>query len=222
MRVRDVAAPALLIVLAATAYGQTPMRRPMPPKLNAAKPRDPKLAAELQQRVKVDQDARNGLLKLTKAAGSMELGKLKPEQMAVMKRIETVDHDNTEWLKGVVNRVGWPGKRLVGDKGGHDAWLLVQHADKDRPFQKRCLALMEKMLGSGEVSKVDYAYLLDRVLVADKKPQRYGTQIATTKGEMKPLPCEDPPNLDKRRAAIGLMPMAKYMEFVREMYVGKK
>jgi hypothetical protein len=172
--------------------------------------------------MKVDQDARNALIDEMRRMGSTDLSKLSQVQATLMKRVEAVDQENISWMKGTVSRFGWPGKTMVGHDGTNAAWLLVQHADRDRAFQKKCLALMEAVLEKNEISKMDFAYLTDRVLVADKKPQRYGTQIDMNKGAMKPYPMEDPPNVDKRRATVGLMPMAKYMELVREMYAGKK
>ena len=35
-------------------------------------------------------------------------------------------------------------------------------------------------------------------------------------------PVEDEPNLDKRRASVGLPPISEYLKMVREMYIGKK
>ncbi len=80
---------------------------------------------------------------------------------------------------------------------------LVQHADKDGKFQKRCLELM-KSAGKGEVAPVDIAYLTDRVLIAEGKPQRYGTQSVIENGKAMAKNVEDRANLDKRRGSWGL------------------
>jgi hypothetical protein len=104
---------------------------------------------------------------------------------------------------------------MVGDDASHAAWLLVQHADKDVALQKRCLAQMEKMMASGEVDAQDYAYLYDRVAVADNRLQRYGTQFDNRR---KPRPIEDEAHVDARRAAIGLPSMAEYTQEMIKMY----
>lgn len=50
-----------------------------------------------------------------------------------------IDADNTTWIKTVIAEQGWPGTALVGDQGADDAWLLVQHADRDPEFQRQAL-----------------------------------------------------------------------------------
>jgi len=129
-----------------------------------------------------------------------------------------VDVKNTARLKEVVAKHGWPGKSLVGEDGAFAAWLLVQHADADAAFQKQCLELMKPLLEKGEINKRNYAYLTDRVLVAEKKPQLYGTQFNSKDGEFIPFPIEDEANVDKRRQAMGLEPLAEYKRRLLEVY----
>lgn len=110
-------------------------------------------------------------------------------------------------LEEIVETHGWPGKTLVGEDGASAAWLLVQHSDADVAFQKRCLALMEAV-PKEEVSAKNLAYLTDRVLVAEQKMQRYGTQMGAN-FEVRPI--EDAEHVDARRAEIGLPPLADYV-----------
>ncbi len=124
------------------------------------------------------------------------------------------DAANRQRLKAIIKEHGWPGKSLVGADGANAAWLVVQHSDADVAFQKECLALMEAA-PQGEVSRQEVAYLTDRVLVNEKKKQRYGTQMGMN---FEPRPIEDPENVDKRRAEIGLPPLAEYVKEAREGY----
>ncbi len=124
------------------------------------------------------------------------------------------DAANRQRLKEIIQEHGWPGKSLVGADGANAAWLVVQHSDADVAFQRECLALMEAA-PEGEVSPQDVAYLTDRVLVNEGKKQRYGTQMGMN---FKPRPIEDPDNVDKRRAEIGLPPLAEYVKEAREGY----
>jgi hypothetical protein len=105
----------------------------------------------------------------------------------------------------------------VGERASKAAWLLVQHADLDPAFQKQCLPLLEKTVAAGEGSAKDLAYLTDRVLVAEGKPQRYGTQFHNVEGKLVPRPIEDEANVDARRAAVGLGTMAEYTEQMQRM-----
>ncbi len=120
-----------------------------------------------------------------------------------------------------MDKYGWPGKSLVGKDGANAAWLLVQHADRDPAFQKRCLDLMKEAARKGEVSGQELAYLTDRVRVAQGEKQLYGTQFHTVDGRLVPQPIEDEPNVDKRRKEIGLSTMAEYEKLMHEVYKTK-
>ena len=85
---------------------------------------------------------------------------------------------------------------------------------RTEPFQKKCLTLMEAA-PKGDVGGADVAYLTDRVLAGEKKPQRYGTQLGPG---FKPLSIEDEKNVDKRCAAVGLGPLAEYLKETTEAY----
>jgi hypothetical protein len=172
----------------------------------ARPPRDDALREELLRRVKEDQDARSRVIK----AG--------PADAQAARTMAEVDRKNTARLKEIVNKHGWPGKSLVGEDGAHAAWLLVQHADKDHDFQKRCLTLLEKAVKRGEAAAADHAYLSDRVLVAENKKQLYGTQFRTVDGKMEPYPIADEKGLERRRKEAGLSSMAEYRKMLEQVY----
>jgi hypothetical protein len=168
------------------------------------------LVDDLAARVKVDQEARN------KVIDAQRDGSQHPELWAPVQKI---DHENTEALKAIVAKYGWPGRSLVGENGANNAWLLAQHADQDHEFQKQVLTLIEPLVARGEVSPNHFAYLYDRLAVAEKRPQRFGTQCDMN-GD--PGAVEDPPHLDARRAAYGMSTMAEYKEGLLKMYGPKK
>jgi hypothetical protein len=97
---------------------------------------------------------------------------------------------------------------LVGERASRAAWLLVQHADQDVGFQKRCLPILRAAVEAGQAEPAVLAYLTDRVRVAEDQPQVYGTQYQDKDGEFGPHPIEDPDHLDVRRAEVGLEPHA--------------
>ena len=177
-------------------------------KLNAAQ--NPELRDELLRMAEEDQVAR-------RAAGAAQF-----KDTAANERMKAIDMKNTARMKEIVAQMGWPTKTLVGEKGARAAWLLVQHADLDVAFQKQCLPLMEKSVAAGEGSAKDLAYLTDRVLVAEGKPQRYGTQFHNEEGKLVPRPIEDEANVDARRAAVGLGTMAEYNAQMQRMVSGGK
>lgn len=55
------------------------------------------------------------------------------------------------------------------------------------------------------------AYLTDRVLLAEGKPQEFGTQATGRDGRWVPSRLRDPDGVDQRRAAMSLGPLAGYL-----------
>ncbi|MCE4373411.1 DUF6624 domain-containing protein [Xanthomonas hortorum] len=167
---------------------------------------NPQLRQELLARVEKDQHAQNAAI----AAGGKQ---------ADWASTVPVMRENTEWLKQVVATRGWPGRRLVGEDGANAAWTLIQHSDADPAFQAQVLALMEAALARQDVAPDDVALLTDRVLRAQGKPQRYGTQFQTgADGRMSLQPTEDEAGLDARRRSMGLPPMNQYKKMLHDVY----
>jgi len=83
------------------------------------------LKIKILKMVEIDQKMRSGL----KKGGKWE---------------NKIDVKNTREMKKIVKKYGWPDIDLVGEEGSNGAWLLVQHADLDVEFQKKCLKLIKK------------------------------------------------------------------------------
>ena len=164
--------------------------------LTGETPAKPALRTELLTRMQRDQDVRK------KGAESTEA---KSEWLRV-------DKENRIWLAKVIAEFGWPGKTLVGRDGAHAAWLLVQHASQDVPFQSRCLKLMQAA-PEGEVAGRDVAYLVDRVRNGEGKRQLYGTQLKVVDGKLLLEEVEDAPNVNRRREELAMIPIEVYLLF---------
>lgn len=121
-------------------------------------------------------------------------------------------------LKQIDATQGFPTEAQVGAAGVHAAWLLTQHADRDPEFQQHVLDELRPRVGNGGIRGQDFAMLTDRVLVAQGKPQRYGTQFAMVNGALQAKPIKDAGNVDKRRAYVGLPPLADYACMLRMVY----
>jgi hypothetical protein len=135
--------------------------------------------------------------------------------------VAAADGENLPWLRQVIADVGWPGKSLVGEDGAQAAWLLAQHADRDPAFQRRCLDLLTGAVQDGEATISQQAYLTDRVLLHEGKPQEYGTQAIARDGRYEPRNLRDPGNVDQRRASAGLSPLAGYLARMAERHPPK-
>lgn len=159
----------------------------------------PNLASEIETMVKADQDMREK--------------NLQNEDFWD----ENLDRKNTERMKEIIAEIGWPTISKVGLESAHSCWLLVQHADHDVDFQRRCLELM-KQAPEGEVSKQDIAYLEDRVRVNQNQPQLYGTQFTQDGEKHIPKPIEDQERVDSRRTEMGLDALQKGIDRMNEKY----
>lgn len=128
------------------------------------------------------------------------------------------DAKNTEMLKALVAKKGWPTISRMGKRASYAAWLLVQHADHDPAFQLQILRLMEPLVVKDEVNRGNYAYLYDRVRLKISGRQRYGTQVHCEAGKRVPLPLEAGIDLDAERAEMTLDPIADYIAGMDEAF----
>ena len=178
----------------------------VPPKKH---PQYPTIAREIVSRCSKDQSVRN---ELTENKDS----KLFP---AIIRRMQSVDRDNTAYLHQVIDQIGWPSREKVGSEASHDAFLMVQHADLDKPFQKRCLSLLLPYMDRGEVQRPDAALLIDRVRIGEGKPQVYGSQWMIQNGSfVMQGNLQDPVHVDDRRKAMNLQPLADYKKVLESVY----
>lgn len=90
----------------------------------------------------------------------------------------------------------------VGKDAVTAEYLIIQHSSP--AFMKRFEKEMGELATRGDFPKDDYATFVDRLLVYEHKPQRYGTQA---NGDLELYPIEDEQFVDKRRASMGLPPL---------------
>jgi beta-lactamase class A len=171
---------------------------------------NPALREELLSMHQRDQNIRNEMI----SAGVDHPSK------DITTRMDTIDRENTARMMDVINQFGWPSAALVGWDGTGAAFILVQHADQAN--HKKLLPLIVKEYKAGNVSGPNYALFIDRALVEEGKPQTFGTRAKPfaewQSGKPALYPIEDEANVDKRRAEVGLSPLAEYLEQLTRMY----
>ncbi len=126
---------------------------------------------------------------------------------------QIADSVNELKAKLITKRYGYPGYDLVGP-ASDNFWAIIQHCDDDIPFQEHVLALMKQQLSRKNVSKVKYAYLIDRILVNKNQKQIYGTQLSRNDktGKFTPFPLKYPKLVNKLRKQLGLESMEMYLK----------
>lgn len=121
----------------------------------------------------------------------------------------TADSINLIRIEEIIDRFGYPGRSLVGDQD-RVAWLVIQHADLQT--QEEYLPLLQEAAKNGELPTSAFALLVDRVRMRKGEKQLYGSQIQMEEGSFVIYPIEDEPNVNKRRAAMGLGPLEEYVK----------
>jgi hypothetical protein len=135
---------------------------------------------------------------------------------APSERLQTsIDVVNMVRLADIIDRYGWPGARFAGTKGSQNAFIVLQHADLEN--QQKYLPLLRDAVDRNDALANELAMLEDRVRVGLGQPQIYGTQAKD--GALAPI--EDEANVDRRRAAVGLMPLADYTKLLFKRYPKK-
>lgn len=123
-----------------------------------------------------------------------------------------IEKDSVNLLKiiKILDQYGWAGPEVVGTKGNQTLFLVIQHADI--ATQQKYLPMMREAVKNKKASASSLALLEDRVALRTGKKQIYGSQIGRFKdGKYYVSPLEDPDNVDKRRAEVGLEPLNSYI-----------
>lgn len=172
---------------------------------------------KLKHMVQVDQYMRKYLN--TPYVNGYDIDEQKYFQTKFMPRFENLDKQNTAELKKLLAIYEWFSISKFGKQTDKNAWLLVQHADLDLNFQKEVLIILTKLYPRNETNRSNYAYLYDRVRsIGEKIPQRYGTQgKCVGLGKWEPHEIEDSSNVDKRRKKMGMVTMAVYKTWFKDI-----
>ena len=120
--------------------------------------------------------------------------------------------DNIKKIKEILNNNDWPEQTLIGDQGNITICNVLQHADQKTreyyiPIMKK--AVLDKKLEPRFLVRAE-----DRIATDNGELQIYGGQMKyypETKS-FNLWPVYDPVNIDKRRAEIGLEPIAKFLK----------
>ena len=133
------------------------------------------------------------------------------EIIAHWRLINRKDSINLIKIKKILDEKGWLGADIIGKQGNSTLFLVIQHADPGT--QRKYLPLMREAVQKGNASPSSLALLEDRVALGQGKRQIYGSQVGRDQesGEYYVLPLEDPNNVDKRRATVGLGTLQDYI-----------
>ena len=124
--------------------------------------------------------------------------------------IQQKDSVNLFLVKHIIDTYGWLGKNVVGVNGNFTLALIILHADL--ATQEKYLPIMREAQKKSNVDVSDLALLEDLVALREGKKQIYGSNLISFDGKKYYIsPIEDPVNVNKRRAKIGLNTMNQYL-----------
>jgi len=137
-------------------------------------------------------------------------GKSKKEQERIRKQIAAntqkiteSDKKNLAIIEEIINKHGWLGQKEIGMKASTTMFMVIQHADLKS--QERYLPILRQALMEKKLLAANYAMLIDRIEVKNKRPQIFGTQIITEKGASHIYPLLNPDSVDVWRKSIGMI-----------------
>ena len=140
-----------------------------------------------------------------------EFGRDSEEMKAHWKKIEEKDSINLIKIQKILDERGWLGQDIIGGQGNSTLFLVIQHSPIE--VQQKYLPMMREAVKKNNAQPSSLALLEDRVALRTGKRQIYGSQIGRNPetGEFYVSPIEDPENVDKRRAEVGLGKLADYV-----------
>lgn len=140
-----------------------------------------------------------------------QYGRKSDQVQALYKKMARADSINLVKVLKILDTRGWLGPNVIGEQGNTTLFLVIQHADQKT--QEKYLPMFREAVQKGNAKPADLALMEDRVALRQGKRQTYGSQIGMDPetGAFYVSPLDDPDNVDKRRAAMGLQPIADYL-----------
>jgi hypothetical protein len=140
-------------------------------------------------------------------------GRDSDEMKAHWRTIAEKDSINLIKIQKILDERGWLGPDTIGNQGNMTLFLVIQHSDQ--AVQEKYLPMMREAVAKGNARPSSLALLEDRVALRQGKKQIYGSQIGRNQetGEFYVSPLQDPDNVDKRRAEVGLLTLQEYVSY---------
>lgn len=130
------------------------------------------------------------------------------EQQAIYKK----NHIANEKKVDSILEYGWPKKSIIGEQGNWTICNVIQHSDNE--IRIKYLAIMRQAVKEKQLEPRFLVRAEDRIATERGDLQIYGGQMKyypETKS-FNVWPVYDPVNIDKRRAEIGLGPIAEFLK----------
>lgn len=123
-----------------------------------------------------------------------------------------IDKENQQIVVSSIEKCGFPSVEKHGFKSVEAVFLVIQHAGKN--LREKYFPQIKKSADQGDLQWSKVALMEDRMLKDRGEKQKYGSQVYKENGSDKwsLYPIEDPQNVNKRRAQVGLDPIEEYLK----------
>lgn len=131
------------------------------------------------------------------------------EQQAIYEKNHVI---NEIKITSILDEKGWPKKNVIGEQGNWTICNVIQHSDNE--IRLKYLPMMRQAVKDGQLAPRFLVRTEDRIATEQGNLQIYGGQMKyypETKS-FNVWPVFDPVNIDKRRAEIGLGPIAEFLK----------
>lgn len=131
------------------------------------------------------------------------------EQQAIYEKNHVI---NERKVKDILDKYGWPAKEMAGEQGNWTICNVIQHSDNTVRIQY--LPMMRQAVKDQKLEPRFLVRAEDRIATERGDLQIYGGQMKyyPETGSFNLWPVFEPENIDKRRADIGLEPIAQFLK----------
>lgn len=135
-----------------------------------------------------------------------KFGFVSPQMKSKWVLVKLQDSIDLLQVDSIYSIYGWPGPELVGKKANQAFWLVIQHSPLS--VEKKYAPIMQQAVMDGKADPKNFAYLTDRILMYEDKPQKYGTQYKIKKDGIQRLyKLENEKEVNMIRDSVGLSPL---------------
>ena len=166
---------------------------------------DNNLVSVLDTVLKTDQEIRQEYSRILEKYGS------ESDQLSVITKVALYqDSLNLVIVKDILDTHGWLGPKSISENGSTALFLVIQHSNLET--QIKYLPMLRDAVENGRAKPSSLAYLEDRILTKQGKPQIYGSQLTIDEktGNYCFYQIYKPEYVNIRRRDIGLSSIEEY------------
>ena len=121
-----------------------------------------------------------------------------------------IEHKCLNKAISIIENCGIPTLNEVNEHQMTALWLVFQHTHHN--IRKQYFPLFLKSAENGDLKMSQIALMIDRMLMQEGKPQKYGSQVqAGCQTDWELYNLENPETVNKRRFEMGMIPLKEYL-----------